>query len=187
MHLIHSDTCLVGSRFPHSKLFFTNIGFFKDFIYLFEQERARVGERCRGSGTSRLCPECGAQCGAGSHNPAILTCAEIKSLMLNWATQVPLTSIWTIYHSFFLVHFCLPHFLPFCYSLLRKYIKNTEMYRIYRKIVYTHLPAKGIGLETGWTICPSCQHHLNVGFAIPASVWLSRRASRGKTPMIFFI
>jgi len=63
--------------------------FFKDFIYLFERE-CKQG-RSREREISRLRTERRAQCGAQSHNPEIMTWAEIKSQMFNWVTQASLS------------------------------------------------------------------------------------------------
>ena len=66
------------------------------FIYLFERERVHgsSGEgswwgKSRGGrrGTSRLHPEYGAWHGAQSHDPKIMTWAEIKSQTLTWLSQ----------------------------------------------------------------------------------------------------
>ena len=50
-----------------------NDTFFKDFIYLFEGERAQGRGRGRGKGRNRLLSEQGAQGGARSRNPMIMT------------------------------------------------------------------------------------------------------------------
>ena len=57
---------------------------FQDFIYL-ERELEQVGGRTEGERKSQADSpaECGASHGARSHNPKIITPAEIKSWMLN--------------------------------------------------------------------------------------------------------
>jgi len=63
--------------------------FFKDFIYLFDRERAQVGRVVdRGRRRSRLPAEQGARCGARSQHPGIMTWAEGRHLTI-WATQAP--------------------------------------------------------------------------------------------------
>ena len=50
--------------------------FFKDFIYLFERERAQAEERIRGRERSKYPAEQGAPCGVRSQDPRFMTQAE---------------------------------------------------------------------------------------------------------------
>ena len=57
--------------------------FFRCYLFIWERENERAWVGGRDRGTSRLPTEYWAQHGAWSHNPEIMTWAEIKSQMLN--------------------------------------------------------------------------------------------------------
>lgn len=64
------------------------IVFFKIFLLL-ERAWVGVGAKVEGENPKKTPMEHGAHGRAPSHNPAIMTPAEIKSWMFKWATQAP--------------------------------------------------------------------------------------------------
>ena len=61
---------------------------FKDFIYSWETGKERPWVGRRGRGRSRLSMRQGAQCGAQTQDPVVMTWAEGRHLT-DWATQPP--------------------------------------------------------------------------------------------------
>lgn len=67
----------------------------KDLLSFLEREQAGGAEGERARTPSRLRPECGAQCGAHSHNPEITTWMNRVRCFTHCATQTPLN--WNLF------------------------------------------------------------------------------------------